>query len=90
MTVDHRAERWRVFYNEEGGIGEVIADMRAQYFEKASGLGVRDTDALLKLSMADKILKEMDAYFQGIIKGGQVEADRAAHAKRIAKVGRFY
>lgn len=90
MSIDHRAERWRNFYEEDGGLREVIADMRAQYFEKAAGLGVRDTDALLKLSMADKILREMDSYFQGIIKGGQVAADRAAHAQRIAKVGRWF
>lgn len=85
-----RADRWKAFYEEDGGIREVIADMRAQYFEKASSLGVRDTDALLKLSMADKIIREMDAYFKGIIANGTVEYDRANHAKRIAKVGRWY
>lgn len=86
----HRASRWKAFYEEDGGIREVIADIRAQYFAKASSLGVKDTDALLKLSMADKIAQEIDSYFQGIIAGGTVEAERAEHAKRIAKVGRWY
>lgn len=92
MTEDplHRASRWQSFYDEEGGLNDVLSALRRAYFERAQSLGAKDTDGLLKLSIADKIASELDAHIRFIIDGGQVEKDRKAHVERVRKVGKFY
>lgn len=85
-----RADRWKAFYEEDGGLGEVIAALRRAYFERAQTLGARDADGLLKLSIADKIAGELDAHIRFIIDSGMIEADRAAHIERVRKVGRYF
>lgn len=92
MTEDplHRANRWEAFYNEEGGLDDVLSGLRRAYFERAQSLGARDTDGLLKLSIADKIVGELDAHIRFIIDGGKIEQDRKAHVERVRKVGRRF
>lgn len=92
MTEDplHRANRWEAFYNEDGGLDDVLSGLRRAYFERAQSLGARDTDGLLKLSIADKIVGELDAHIRFIIDGGKIEQDRKAHVERVRKVGRRF
>ncbi len=89
MTEDplHRAQRWTAFYEEDGGLREMIEGLRKAYFERAQSLGARDTDGLFKLSVADKIVGEIDAHVRFICDGGLIEADRKAHLERVRKVG---
>lgn len=86
----HRASRWQSFYDEDGGLDDVLSGLRRAYFERAQALGAKDTDGLLKLSIADKIVGELDAHIRFIIDGGQVEKDRKAHVERVRKVGKLY
>lgn len=92
MTEDplHRASRWQAFYDEDGGLDDVLSGLRRAYFERAQTLGARDTDGLLKLSIADKIVGELDAHIRFIIDGGRIEQDRKAHVERVRKVGKLF
>jgi hypothetical protein len=92
MTEDplHRATRWKAFYEEAGGLDDVLSALRRAYFERAQSLGAKDTDGLLKLSIADKIAAELDAHIRYIIDGGKIEQDRKAHVERVRKVGKFF
>jgi hypothetical protein len=58
----HRAARWQAFYEEDGGLREVLAMLRQAYFDRAADLMPNDTAALLKLGMAAKIVEQIDAH----------------------------
>ena len=79
-----RSHRWITFYNEEGGIKDMIAGIRRAYFEKVGSLKPEDTAGLQALGMADKIAREIDAQVKAIIDAGKIEAAQQDHAARIA------
>lgn len=81
-----RGKRWQAFYNEEGGLKDVIADLRRGYFVKAGHLRPDDLAGLQALSLADRILAEIDGTFRVIIVEGEAEEQAQAHAEKIAKL----
>ena len=87
MTEDlvHRANRWRDFYEEDGGLRDVIDTLRRAYFERAGDLMPGDTAALLKLGMAAKIVEQIDVHIRQILTAGRLEQAAQDHAERIAK-----
>jgi len=81
-----RASRWHDFYNEPGGVGDVLRSIRQAYFERSSDLLPSDTSALLKLGIAAKVVDQIDAHIKHIIANGQIEAAARDHADMIAKL----
>ena len=81
-----RAHRWITFYNEDGGIRDMIEATRRSYFEKVGTLKPDDTAGLQALGMADRIARELDAQVKAIIDAGKVEAKQAEHAANIARL----
>jgi hypothetical protein len=65
MTEDavHRANRWQMFYEEDGGLRETLNTLRQAYFDRAADLMPNDTAQLLKLGMASKIVDQIEATF---------------------------
>lgn len=90
MDARHRADRWRAFYEEEGGLRECLTILRRAYFERAAELGVKDTAGLQKLSIASKLVEELDRHAQNIIASGDIAGQQKEHLARIEKVGRFW
>jgi len=84
--VVHRANRWREFYDEEGGLRDVLDALRRAYFERAAELMPGDTGALLKPGMAGKIVAQVDEHIRHIIGAGRLEQAAQEHAERIAKL----
>ena len=82
----HRANRWREFYEEDGGLRDVLETLRRAYFERASELMPNDTSALLKLGMAGKIVAQVDEHIRHIISAGRLEQAAQDHAERIARL----
>jgi len=82
----HRAGRWREFYEEEGGLKDVLETLRRAYFERAGELMPGDSAALLKLGMAAKIVEQIDAHIRQILSAGRLEQAAQDHAERIAKL----
>jgi len=82
----HRAHRWREFYEEDGGLREVLDTLRRAYFDRASELMPNDTSALLKLGMAGKIVAQVDEHIRHIIAAGRLEQAAQDHAERIARL----
>jgi hypothetical protein len=80
----HRAGRWREFYEEEGGLRDVLDTLREAYFARAGELMPGDTAALLKLGMAAKIVGQIDQHIQQILTAGRLEQAAQDHATRIA------
>jgi hypothetical protein len=84
--IVHRANRWREFYEEDGGLRDVLDTLRRAYFDRASELMPNDTAALLKLGMAAKIVEQVDMHIRHILTAGRMEQAAQDHADRIAKL----
>lgn len=81
----HRASRWKAFYEEPGGLRDVIDGMCHAYFERHASLGVKEHDKQYALSLAHKVAREMETHIKGIVDSGTIEAHRA-HARRIEEL----
>jgi len=82
----HRANRWREFYEEEGGLRDVLDTLRRAYFDRAGDLMPTDTAALLKLGMAARIVEQVDAHIRHLLAAGKMEQAAQDHAERIARL----
>lgn len=82
----HRATRWRSFYDEEGGLRDMLGVLRQAYFDRAADLMPGDTGALLKLGMAAKIVDQIEAQVTHIVTAGKLEQAAQDHADRIARL----
>lgn len=80
----HRAARWQAFYHEEGGLGDCIRDIRRAYFERYCD--AKTDEERKALSIVDKGLAQVDAYFVNIINGGKVQQAAQDHADKIARL----
>lgn len=81
-----RGMRWQAFYGEEGGLADVLATLRRGYFEKAAQVKPGDIDALMALSLADRICAEIDGSFRAVIAHGNTEMEAKRTADRIAAI----
>lgn len=79
-----RGNRWQNFYGEEGGLSDMLTAMRRSYFERATQAKPGDTDTLLALSLADRIVAEIDGQVRAIIVEGEVAATDRKRADQIA------
>ncbi len=82
----HRATRWQAFFEEDGGLRDVLVTLRHAYFDRAADLMPSDTAALLKLGMAAKIVDQIEARVTHIVTAGKMEQAVQDHADRIAKL----
>lgn len=83
-----RGQRWQAFYEETGGLADMIANLRQNYFEKVGALKPGDVDSLKALAMADRIAREIEREVQSVIETGKLRAADAEHANRIAAIRR--
>ena len=79
-----RAERWRQFYEESGGLRDMLSEIRAAYLTRMAEVEPWETGKLSKLSIAHKVAGQLDNFVMGIIADGAVELRSREHAQRIA------
>lgn len=83
-----RGQRWEAFYAEEGGLRDMIASLRHDYFAKVGDLKPGDHDGLRALAMADKIAREIDRKVQEVIQTGKLRQAEREHVNKIASIRR--
>jgi len=81
-----RGMRWMAFYNEPNGLRDAFENMRRAYFERASKLKPDDVHGLLALSLADRVIAEVDGYIRAVIVEGESERQRQEAAERIKEL----
>lgn len=84
-----RGQRWQAFAEEEGGLYDMIASLRADYFAKVGQLNPSERDKLLALGMADKIAREIEGKVRAVIDTGHIRAKEKEHTERVTSVGRY-
>ena len=81
-----RAQRWALFYSEEGGLKDILEALRLAYLDRMSAVEPWETDKLSKLAVASKVTRAIDDEIRSIIAAGTVEGDRRAHVKKIEAI----
>lgn len=83
-----RGQRYEAFYAEEGGLKDMIASLRHDYFVKVGQLHPGETQKLLALGMADKIAAEIERKYISVIETGKLRANDRDHVRKVASIGR--
>lgn len=78
-----RGRRWAAFYEEDGGLRDMLDALGTTYIERMSALEPWDTEKLAKLAMANKIAKQLDGFVMEIIGSGDVAAAAKRHREKI-------
>lgn len=81
-----RAQRWRSFIEEDGGLNDIFTDIERAYVDRLSDVEPWETDKLRTLAIARKVTASVRAHVQAIIDHGTSEALNREHADRIAKL----
>jgi hypothetical protein len=83
-----RGQRWEQFYQESGGLADMIAALRKAYFAKVGELKPGEEDALMLLATADRIAREIEAKVVSVIETGKIATASQAkiHARNITRV----
>lgn len=81
-----RAQRWQVFWEEEGGLRDIMNGLHDAYLDRMSSVEPWETDKLVKLSIASKITKAVASEVQNIVAQGKVAEKHRDHIKKIEKL----
>lgn len=77
-----RGARWESFYREQGGLADMLAELRREAFEAASELDPTETDKIYYWATADRNLRRLQQRIEGVIQHGRIEADRIVATER--------
>lgn len=85
MTDDalQRGRRWKAFYEEDGGLRDMLDTLGETYLDRMSSVEPWETDKLAKLAMANKITKQLKGLVVDIIGRGDVAAAASKHREQI-------
>lgn len=78
-----RGQRWQDFYAEEGGMRDMLLDIRVGYFEASAALSPDNHAKLYEHALADRIARELDRKIRTVIETGKIEASRREQANAI-------
>lgn len=67
-----RGRRWQAFYEEEGGIKEMLAEIRQTYLTRIAACDPNNTEGLRILAMAHRVSVEFDGMITAIVAGADV------------------
>src|SRR3546814_16639375 len=62
-----RANRWKAFDEEDGGLRDMIAMLGQTYLERLSQVEPWETEKLSKLAMANRITQQLDGFVRSVI-----------------------
>jgi len=71
-----RAIRWEMFYREQGGLADMLADIRREAFEHASELDPSETDKIYYWAMADRNVRKLETRIRAVIADGKIQERR--------------
>lgn len=78
-----RGARWQAFYEEEGGLRDMLLSIRREAFEAATEIDPRETEKVYYTMMADRNLRKLDQRIQQVIVTGKTEAENRRNLERM-------
>lgn len=67
-----RGRRWEAFWNEEGGLKDMLVEIQSTYLERLAAVDPANTEQLRVLAMAHRVSKEFEGMIRAIISGADV------------------
>jgi len=67
-----RGNRWRAFYNEDDGLKDMLATIKATYLERIAACNPMDVEQLRVLATAHKVTTQLEGMVRAIIDGADV------------------
>lgn len=77
-----RGQRWEAFYREQGGLADMLADLRREAFEAAAEAGVRDDQTRLAWLLQDRAYRRLQGKIEAVVITGKAAIARQAQADR--------
>ena len=81
-----RGARWKLFLEEEGGVADMLAEIRQTYLERIAAADPSDTGKLQVLAMAHRVSREFEVMIRQIITAGEVAAKARDHTAKLEKL----
>lgn len=81
-----RMHRWAAFYEEPGGLREMMGTIRAEYFRRMSSVEPWQVAQLANLAIAAKVTEQLDAMIQSIARDGKIAEAADRQAEKIASI----
>lgn len=78
-----RGARWEAFYREQGGLADMLDDLRREAFEAAAELDPTETEKIHYWATADRNLRRLQQRIEGVVQHGRIEADRIITVERM-------
>lgn len=81
-----RGRRWQAFYEEEGGLREMIEAIQQTYLERLALVDPSNTEQLQVLAMAHRVSREFDGMIRAIVGGADVAEKAREYATRMQAI----
>jgi len=81
-----RGIRWQQFYDEDGGLADMIAILRREAFEAAQEAGAKDDQTRLAWMLQDRAYRQLDNKVRAVIASGKLAKD---HAEEVARMDAY-
>jgi hypothetical protein len=81
-----RGARWRAFFDEDGGLKDMLVEIQATYLERLAAVDPANVSQLQVLAMAHRISKEFEAMIRAVIAGGEVAQAAKEYATRMQAI----
>ena len=81
-----RGARWKLFLEEEGGINDMLAEIRQTYLKNIAKADPSDTATLQVMALAHRVSREFEAMIRQIITAGEVATAARDHAAKMEKL----
>lgn len=88
MTTDpiQRGRRWEAFWNEDGGLQDMLVEIQATYLERLAAVDPANTEQLRILAMAHRVSKEFEGMVRAIIGGADVAQAAKDYSTRMQAI----
>lgn len=81
-----RGRRYSVFYNEDGGLKDMLAEIQRTYLQRLSAVEPSNVEQLQVLALAARITRELDGMIRTIMSGAEVAQAAKEHTARMQAI----
>lgn len=81
-----RGRRWEAFWNEDGGLKDMLVEIQATYLERLAAVDPANTEQLRILAMAHRVSKEFEGMVRAIIGGADVAQAAKDYSTRMQAI----
>lgn len=86
IDPEQRGRKWRAFFDEEGGLRDMLSEIQGTYLERLAAVDPNNTEQLRVLALAHRISKEFEGMIRTIINGADVAQAAREYATKMQAI----